>query len=466
MLNLFNKEKLIKRRKKLAEIVGNGKIILMANDETPYNYPKNHYKFRQDSTFFYFTGINIPNLKLIIDLEKNKTILYGDDLTEEEIVWVGSQPKMTDLCEKSGIDEWKPLKEFINDVKIFITNKQNIHLLPPYRVEHKILLSELFGININNIKTIVSEKLIKAVIELRSYKDKEEIEYLNNIMDIAYEMHITAMKMAKSGIKEQEIYGKIEGIALSYGNGTSFQTILTKNGQILHNLSHKNILKKGDLLLCDAGFESEFYYCTDHTRTYAVDGEFSQKQIDIYNIVLQAQTEAINSVKPGILFKDVHLKACEVIIEGLKDLKLLIGETQEILNNGAYTLFFPHGLGHMLGLDVHDMENLGEEYVGYDEKVKRSDQFGLKFLRFAKELKPGYVLTIEPGIYFIPELINKFKKENKYKEFINYQKLEEYLDFGGIRLEDDILVEENGAKILGNKRIPIKIEEIIEIIKS
>ncbi|MCX7953750.1 MAG: aminopeptidase P family protein [Bacteroidales bacterium] len=465
-MKAFETKKYIERRKQLCSLVKEGYIILLGNSETPMNYKANTYKFRQDSTFLYFTGLNIPNLHLIIDANTGKSTLYGNNLTEEEIVWMGYQPTIADLASMAGIENAQPLNEFYKFITFIQEKKFNYHILPPYRDDHKILLHELFNVPIANINSLVSEPLIKGIVTLRSVKDDDEIQHLDEIMNYAYKMHITAMQMAHEGVKEQHIAGVIEGIALSYGNGVSFPIILSKHSEILHNHDHSNVLKKGDLMICDAGFESELGYSTDHTRTYAVDGEFSDVQKEIYTIVLNAQKKAISLIKPNILFRDIHLEACKIITEGLKSIGLLKGDTDEIVKAGAHTLFFPHGLGHMLGLDVHDMENLGEKYVGYDETVERSSEFGLAFLRFAKALKPGYVLTVEPGIYFIPPLIRKWQADKKFCEYINYSEVEKFINFGGIRLEEDILVTENGCRLLGKKQIPIEIQDVINTIKQ
>ncbi|MCX7863211.1 MAG: M24 family metallopeptidase, partial [Bacteroidales bacterium] len=308
--------------------------------------------------------------------------------------------------------------------------------------------------------------LCRAVALLRSVKEPQEIEHIEQIMDVAYTMHTTAMHMAQEGMWEQTIAGTIEGIALSHGARVSFPVILSKHGEILHNHNHANYLKKGDLLLCDAGFESFEGYATDHTRTIPVGGEFSQQQKEIYQIVLNAQKKAMNMLKPGVFFKDAHIAACMEIAKGLTELGIMKGNYTEAVKNGAHALFFPHGLGHMMGLDVHDMEDIGEQYVGYDETIERSKDFGLAYLRFAKKVQPGYVLTIEPGIYFIPALIDLWKSEKKHADFINYEKVEQYKTFGGIRLEDDVLITNDSYKILGKKRIPIEITDVEQEVKK
>jgi Xaa-Pro aminopeptidase len=309
------------------------------------------------------------------------------------------------------------------------------------------------------MKTLASVDLIKAVIAMRSIKEKVEIDEIEKAVDIAYEMHVTAMKMCKAGVREQDIFGIIEGIALSKGGGTSFPVILSINGQTLHNHAHSNLLIKGRMMVTDAGAETNLHYASDITRTTPVGGKFNGKQKDIYEIVLKANTEAIKATKPGMSNRDLHFMACKIIVTEMKNLGLMKGDVDEAVAEGAHALFMPHGLGHMMGLDVHDMEALGENFIGYNDEVKRSDQFGTAFLRFALPFKPGHVFTVEPGCYFIPELIEKWKTEGKFKDFLNYKKIEDYMSIGGIRIEDDVLITEKGHKVLG-KPIPKTVKEV------
>lgn len=461
---MFSKSKYVERRQKLISLVKQGVILLMGNKEVSLNYPANTYAFRQDSSFLYFIGLNIPNLAAIIDIDNNDVILYGDDIDIEDVIWMGHIPSIKDLAALSGIEHVKPFDELAKDLEKFSSNK--IHFTPPYRNANKIYISETLKIPITKLKENASVELSKAIVLLRSIKDSDEIAHLDEIMSVGYQMHVTAMKMAHEGMHEQKIAGTIEGIALQYGARVSFPIILSKHGEILHNHHHNNTLKNGDLLLCDAGFESNMGYATDNTRTIPVGGKFTQQQREIYEIVLKANNEAIAMCKPGIYYHDVHLFAAKIIAQGLKDLGLMKGEVDEAVAHGAHALFFPHGLGHMMGLDVHDMEDIGENYVGYDETIQRSNQFGLAYLRLAKKLHPGFVLTVEPGIYFIPALIDKWRAEHKFDQFINYDKVETYKGFGGIRLEDDIVITNTGCRILGNKRIPISPDEVELTVKS
>jgi Xaa-Pro aminopeptidase len=366
------------------------------------------------------------------------------------------------LSESVGIKKSRPvtgLKEFIGKA---IEGGRTVHFLPPYRAETKMTLGALLHENPCQMRSKASEELIKAVIALRSLKEECEIKEIEKASDIACEMQTTAMRMCKPGVSEREIFGAIEGIAWAKGSGTSFPIILSVNGQTLHNHSHDNILKEGRMMVSDCGAESLMHYAADLTRTTPVGGRFSQRQKEIYEIVLKANTESIKLAKPGMSNKDLHLNACRIIAAGLKELGLMKGDPAEAVAAGAHALFMPHGLGHMMGLDVHDMESLGENFVGYNDEVKRSSQFGLAFLRFALPYKPGHVFTVEPGIYFIPELMEMWKAEGKFSQFINYEKAVTWLGFGGVRIEDDVLITADGSRMLG-KTAPKTVKEIEEV---
>lgn len=456
---MFSAETFIKRRIKLKQMVSSGLIILAGNNYVPYNYRSNTYRFRQDSSFAYFFGLNEPNLAAIIDLDQDVEYLFGDNIDIEDIIWMGTLPSIEERAASAGVSAIRPSKDLIPFIRKAQEDGRKIHFLPPYRHDHMLQLSELLQIPRENLAESSSQELKKAVIQLRSIKDEKEIEEIEKMIDVAWLMHTTAMKMAKPGVLEREIAGAIEGIALSHGNGVSFPVILSMDGQTLHNHFHGNFLQKGRLMLTDAGSESEMLYASDITRTVPVGGKFDQRQKDVYNIVLAANLKAIEMTNPQTYYRDVHLEVARVIASGLKDLGLMTGNINSAVEAGAHALFFPHGLGHMLGMDVHDMEGLGENLVGYDDTIQRSEQFGLAYLRFGKKPLPGYVLTDEPGIYFIPELIDLWKKEKKFVNFINYDKVESFKDFGGIRIEDDILVTLNGCEVLG-RPIPKTIEDI------
>jgi Xaa-Pro aminopeptidase len=460
---MFTPTDYINRRNKLKSKIKSGLLLFMGNEDSPMNYPGNIFPFRQDSNYLYFFGIDQPNFGAIIDLDSGDEIIYGNKVDIEDIIWMGPQPSVKDQAAAFGITNTKTRAQLDVDIREAVSKGRKIHFLPPYRYENKIFIQENIGIRIADQKEKASMELIKAVIDIRSTKEEKEIQHIDSIMDVAYEMHTTAMKLAQEGVYEREIHGRIEGIAMSYGGRVSFPVILSKRGETLHNHLHGNLLKNKDLLLVDAGFESTLHYATDHTRTIPVGGTFTQKQREIYQIVVDAKDEATKLIKPGTTYYECHMMAAKTIAKGLSDLGMIKGDLDEAVKAGAHTLFFPHGLGHMMGLDVHDMEDIGETFVGYDETIQRSSQFGTAYLRMARKLEPGFIITNEPGIYFIPALIDKWINEKINHEFINFDKVNEYRDFGGIRLEDDILVTETGARNMGKKQIPITIDEVQSI---
>jgi len=462
---MFDKQVYIDRRAELKKNFKNGILLFPGNDESAMNYAGNTYPFRQDSSFLYYFGIDVPNMVGLIDIDENKEILFGYEFSVEDVVWMGPQPKLAQLSSLIGIENYESLDKLEKYLKSKKNKQAKIHFLPTYRGDQTLKLANLLGENPYKLKSKFSKKLIEAVVAQRSIKAEEEVAEIEYAMEIAYQMHTTAMHMAKPGVVERDIAGAIEGIASSLGAGLSFPAIVSKNGQTLHNHYHGNVLKEGDLLVCDAGAESLLHYASDITRTTPVGGKFSFRQREIYEIVLTAQKNAINMIKPGIKHVDVHLTAAKIIAAGLSQIGIMKGDLNAAVKAGAHALFFPHGLGHMMGLDVHDMENLGESFVGYDDTTKRSDQFGLAYLRLAKELKPGFVFTCEPGIYFIPELIDQWKAKKKFKNFIDYDKVEEYRNFGGIRIEDCILVTQNGYKVLG-RPIPKEVDDVEAWAKS
>lgn len=461
---MFEKQVYTERRKKLKSKISSGVLLFLGNQEAAFNYPANTYHYRQDSSFSYFFGLNHPNLAGVIDIDENNDYIFGNDVDMDDIIWMGPQESIKDQASLVGVDNTAPMSKLDDYIKNAISKGRKIHFLPPYRGETIIQLEGLLGIHHNKVKENVSEELIQGVVALRSIKEDVEIAEIEKMVDVAYKMHTTAMKMAMPGVIEREIAGTIEGISLAGGGPVSFPVILSINGQTLHNHYHGNILKEGRMMVVDAGAESELLYSSDITRTVPVGGIFNQRQRDIYQIVLDANVKSIEAIKPGVTYKSVHLLAAKVIASGLKDLGLMKGDVDEAVRQGAHAMFFPHGLGHMMGMDVHDMEGLGENYVGYDEETKRSNQFGTAFLRLGRRLQPGFVLTDEPGIYFIPALIDQWRNENKFTEFINYDKVETFKDFGGIRIEDDILVTDTGYRVFG-KPIPKTVAEIEAIMK-
>ncbi|MEA3477102.1 MAG: aminopeptidase P family protein [Bacteroidota bacterium] len=456
---MFNAEVYTERRNRLRTKMSSGLILLPGNQEASMNYPANTYHFRQDSNFLYYFGLDHPDLAAIIDVDEGKDILFGNDLTMDDIIWMGPQALIKDRALGVGVNHTQPFNDIKDYLSAAIANGRKIHLLPQYRAMTILQLESLLAVRHDEFTRFVSEELIKAVVDMRSIKDHHEIEEIEKAVDIAYEMHTTAMKMAMPGRIEREIAGAVEGISLARGGPVSFPVILSVDGQTLHNHYHGNVLETGRMMVTDAGAETTMHYASDITRTVPVGGKFNQRQRDIYEIVLGTIVNSTRAIKPGTYYKEVHLLAAKTIASGLIDLGLMKGDVDEIVSQGAHALFFPHGLGHMLGLDVHDMEGLGENFVGYDKTIQRSDQFGLAFLRLARELQPGFVLTNEPGLYFIPALIDQWKSEGKFMDFINYDKVEGFKDFGGIRIEDDILVTPDGCRILG-KPIPKSIDDI------
>ena len=456
---MFNPEVYSKRRERLRKFISGGLAIFPSNNESPMNYPDNTYHYRQDSSFLYFFGIDKPGLTGIIDFESGEDILFGDDLSLDDIIWMGHLPSIRALGAKAGISQVLPHAKLSDLFAEALKKGRDIHYLPPYRDDTLLELAVLTKKPWEKVKSDASLDLVRAVIALRSIKERVEVEDISSAVDISYEMHTMVMKMAKAGIYEREIAGRIEGIALSYGTMASFPIILSMDGQTLHNHYHGNMLEDGRLIVTDAGAETVNHYAGDITRTIPVSGKFTQQQKEVYEIVLEAEVSSIDKVRPGTAYRNIHLDAARIIASGLKELGLMKGDIGEAVAAGAHALFFPHGLGHMLGLDVHDMEGLGENLVGYSESVKRSDQFGTAYLRLGKELESGFVITVEPGIYFIPALIDKWKSEGKFMDFINYEKVESYKNFGGIRIEDDVLVTDIGSRVLG-KPIPKTVKEV------
>lgn len=460
---LFEKSVYQNRRERLTQLVGHGIAVFLGNHEAPMNYPDNTYNFRQDSDFLYFFGLSAADLAAVIDFDAHQSIIFGNDFTIDDIIWMGDQPTIASLAEKVGVTETRPiaaLETMIHDAR---QKCRTVHFTPQYRGDNQIWLSNMTGINVNKIREAASIELIKGIVELRSAKEACEIEEMEKACEVGVKMHTAVMRRCVEGASERELAGLAEGIALSYGNGISFPVILSQHGETLHNHLHNGILQKGNMLLMDAGAEGLMNYCSDYTRTLPVGGRFTTKQQEIYEIVLKANLDAIDAAHPGMYNKELHRLSCEVIAQGLKDLGLMKGDVKDAVELGAHALFMVHGLGHQIGLDVHDMEGLGQIYVGYDDTVRPSNIFGWASLRMARELRPGFVVSIEPGIYFIPHLIDIWKKENKFADFINYDMVEKYRDFGGIRIEDDLLITETGHHVLG-PHLPKGVDELAEII--
>lgn len=453
---MFDKQTYVNRRARLRSLVNDGIIIIFGNNESPCNYPSNgYYPFRQDSSFLYYFGLNRDGLVGVIDIDNNSETVFGNDIDIEDIVWYGSVDSVHDLAAQVGVEHTAPMRALKNTCNEALRQKRRIHFLPPYRHDIKIQIFDLLGIHPVQQKEAASMELIKAVVSMRSVKELQEIEELERAAGIGYLMHTTAMRLTRPGVTEKFVGGQVDGIAHSYGAMTSFPTIYSQHGEIMHGNPSMSVLQAGRLALCDAGAETINNYCSDNTRTMPVSGTFTQRQLEIYSIVEACHDHVLEVAKPGVKYFDVHLAVCRLMTERLKELGLMKGDTDEAVAAGAHAMFLPHGLGHMMGMDVHDMEGLGQTNVGFDEETRPNlEQFGTNALRMGRRLQKGFVVTDEPGIYFIPALIDEWKADGHCKEFINFDLLETYKDFGGIRIEDDILITEDGCRFIGEKRIP------------
>ena len=468
---MFRQETYIQRRSELKKLVGKGVIILFGNNDAPANYPANCYApMRQDSSFIYYFGQHRDGLVGVIDIDNDEEWLFGDDIDVEDIVWMGFTPSVKMLAFEVGIAHTAPLSKIGNVLCKNSGNRQslrkNIHFLPPYRHDTKIQIMDLLGIHPSKQKEAASLKLIQAVVKMRATKEPQEIEAIDRACDVGYVMHTTAQLLIKPGVTERFVGGQVDGIARSLASGTSFATIFSQHGEIMHGNPSEAKLEAGRLALCDAGCELDDY-CSDHTRTMPVSGKFDQRQLEIYSIVEACHDYVLEVAKPGVRYMDVHFAVCRMMTDRLKELGLMRGDTEEAVRAGAHAMFLPHGLGHMMGMDVHDMEGLGQIYVGFDEETRPNlEQFGTNCLRMGRRLEEGFVVTDEPGIYFIPALIDEWRASGHCKEFLNFDKLETYKDFGGIRIEDDVLITKDGCRFLGSKRIPYHPAELEEFMKN
>ena len=456
---MFSRDTYTKRQQVLLKRMNSGISLLPGNEESPMNYTDNPYHFRQDSTFLYYFGLTRPGLIALFDNSNGKIIIYGDDYTVEDFVWMGKQPAVQELAALCGVEYTGSISDLYHRISQANRQKEPIHFLPQYRSKNILKLMDMTGLSAKEIKTAASKELIMAVVSQRNYKTAEEIIEIEKGVDTTVDMHIAAMKMLKPGMSELEVVVEIERIARAAGGEISFPTIATINGQTLHNHYHGNIVKEGQLFLLDCGAETSIGYAGDLSSTFPAGQTFSSLQKEIYNLVLKSHYACVDTLKPGVTFKDVHRAACITIAEGLKNMGLMKGDTESAVDAGAHALFFPCGTGHMMGLDIHDMENFGEEYVGYDGETK-SKQFGLKSLRLGREMEPDFVVTIEPGIYFIPELTDQWRAQKKFMEFLNYDEIDKFRNFGGIRNEEDYLITNDGNRLLGNKKKPMLIEDV------
>lgn len=458
---MFQPEIYVQRRKILSEKIGSGLILFFGNDESPMNFPENTYHFRQHSSFLYYFGIDFPSLAALIDIDNQRQIIFGDDFTIDDIVWRGPQPTIAERAVRSGILETQPMVKLYTILKEAQASRKNIHFLPPFRPENKIKLVRFLNVRPDQLNVNASSDLVKAVISQREIKSPEEIPEIEKAVDLSVQMHTEAMRMVRPGMTEAQVAARVHEIAMAQNCTMAFPIIATTQGQTLHNHSHQNTLRDGDLFLLDAGAETQKHYAGDLSSTFPVSKTFTAIQKEIYLAQLKAHEEALKMLAPGVKFMDVHLAACRSVASSMKSLGLMKGDVEEAVSEGAHALFFPCGTGHMMGLDVHDMEDLGELWVGYDGEPK-STQFGLKSLRLAKNLRPGFVVTIEPGIYFIPELIDLWRAEGKFDAFLNWTEIEKFRNFGGIRNEEDFLITESGFRRLGKKK-PMSVSEIEEI---
>ncbi|HDS84947.1 MAG TPA: aminopeptidase P family protein [Phycisphaerales bacterium] len=458
---MFSAETYSQRRQTLRRRLAgqSGLLVFPGNELCPMNYADNPFPFRQDSTFLYYFGLDVPSLAAVMDLDAGTETVYGDDPTVEQVVWTGPRPALAERAARCGLTQTARREAFGQTVRNACRQGRPVHLLPPYQAQHLLALSELLEVPCAQVRRYVSEPFARAVIAMRSIKSEEEIEQIRQAIETTRQMHLAAMKTTAIGRTENEVVAAMEQVVIAHHGRMAFPVIYTIHGQFLHNHYGTNSLADGDLVINDSGAENAMHYAADITRTLPVSGRFTPRQREIYELVLSALNQSLEAVAPGVLFRDIHLAACRILAEGLKSLGLMKGNVEDAVACGAHALFFPCGLGHMLGLDVHDMEGLNEEWVGYTDTIQRSEQFGLRSLRLAKTLEPGFVLTVEPGVYFIPALIEHWEKTRQLTDYINYNKVREYLDFGGIRIEDNVLVTSNGANVLSDT-IPKTVQEV------
>ena len=456
----ISKETYLRRRKKLATDMGSGLLLFLGNDEVGMNYADNTYRFRQDSTFLYFFGLDYAGLAAVIDVDEGREVVFGNELTIDDIVWTGTQPSLLDKCEPAGISDARPLSALKSYIDQARAKGQTVHFLPPYRGDHRVWLWELLGVEPAAQTAKASVGFIKAIVGQRNYKDEEEIRLIEESVDLSTEMHLAAYRTVRPGIHESQVAAAVEEVACRHGNALAFPTIATVKGQVLHNHGFIHDLKEGDIFLLDAGAETKTHYAGDLSSSMPVGERFTDRQAEVYNIHLRSFWAAVDKLQLGTPFRDAHIAAATEIARGMKELGLMKGDPAEAAECGAYALFFPCGLGHMVGLDVHNMENLGEQYVGYAEGQVKSKQFGFKSLRLARPLEVGFVFTVEPGIYFIPELMDKWEAEGQFRDFICYDKLRPWRDFTGLRNELNYVMTPDGARLLGTIRKPMSIEEV------
>ncbi|MBK8608792.1 MAG: aminopeptidase P N-terminal domain-containing protein [Chitinophagaceae bacterium] len=452
----------INRRTVLKDKIGSGLILLMGNVESSMNYKDNWYPFRQDSCFLYYFGLDTGGLAAVIDADSGEETIFGNELTVEDIVWTGPLPSVSEMASTVGVSKTAPFADLGTLLKNAVAGKRKIHFIPPYRPENKMMIAEWLNISVNAVGEEASVPLIKAIVGQRSYKENCEIAEMDKATLISADMHLAAMRYTRPGMKEYEVMAKVKETAYANNASLSFHPIVTIHGETLHNVYAGNTIREGQMILCDAGAANDMNYAGDLTCTFPAGNKFTTKQKEVYEIVLHAHNTSVAMLKPGVLFKDVYLNAAQKIVEGMISLGVMKGDPGEAVAAGAHAMFFQCGLGHMIGLDVHDMEDLGEPYVGYTTELKKSTQFGMKSLRLGRALEPGFTLTVEPGVYMIPQLMDKWKAENKCTDYINYAALETYRDFSGIRVEEDYLITDVGYRLLG-KKLPMTVNEVEKI---
>jgi Xaa-Pro aminopeptidase len=455
---MFSRTTYEQRRAVLSNRFDDGLLLFLGNNESPMNYADNCYPFRQDSTFLYYLGLNQPELAAVIDVDEGRTVIFGDELTIDHIVWMGDLPTIAERAERVGVMDTRPRAALADVVKAAVAAGRPVRFLPPYRPDNSILLSGLLGLPLTALADSASIEFIRAVIDQRAVKTDEEVVEIERAVATSVEMHTTAIRMARPGMRESEIAAEVERIALAAGGRISFPVIATIHGETLHNHDHSNTLADGDLFLLDCGAETAMGYAGDLSSTFPISPRFDDRQLTIYKLQLAAQEAAVAKLAPGVPNREVHFAAARVIAEGMKDLGLMKGSIDDALEAGAHAMFFPCGVGHMMGLDVHDMEDLGEVWVGYDGEPK-STQFGLKSLRLARKLEAGFVLTVEPGIYFVPQLMDLWRSQRHCAEFLDFDRLDAWRDFGGVRNEEDYLITADGARRLGPPK-PMTVAEV------
>jgi len=456
---MFDAQIYVTRRQKLQQQFKHGLLLFIGNADSPMNYTDNTYHFRQDSSFLYYWGVDDPDLAAVIDVDEGRQTIYGDDFTIDDIVWRGPQPTIAERAALAGVTSTGTRADLATMLADAVRKGRRINFLPQYRHDNALLLERLIGIRAEVINQHASVGMIKAVVAQRAYKGPEELREIEAAVDVAHDMHVLAMKIARPGMFEREVAGAMTGLVESRGVQLAFPIIFSVHGETLHNHYHGNQMKAGQMAVNDSGADSPLHYASDITRTIPIGGKFTGLQRDLYQAVLKAHRKALAAAKPGVKWMDVHLLACRSLADDLKTVGCMKGDLDVAVRAGAHAMFFQCGVGHMMGFDVHDMEGLGEQYVGYDHTVTRSTQFGLKSLRMGRALEPGMVMTVEPGIYMIPTLMDKWRAEGKFTDFLNYDAIDRFRTFGGIRVEDNIVVTETGNRILG-KPIPIEMADV------